>query len=110
MEILLKYITEFKTKCEFNGVDFEADLSTMYAETRRCMAVGFPEDFCPEIVKEPGKELKDMNSEEHEFYQKELVVSLGAKFNNRDSPRDKTLHVKGGYLLPLIEEGHPFSM
>ena len=31
------------------------------------------------------------------------VVSLGAKFNNRGSPRDKTLHVKGGYLLPLIE-------
>ena len=31
------------------------------------------------------------------------VVSLGAKFNNRDSPRDKTLHVKGGYLLPLLE-------
>ena len=110
MEILLKYITEFKTKCEFNGVDFEADLSTTYAEIRRCMAVGFPEDFCPEIVKESGKELKDMNSEEYEFYQEELVVALGDKFNNRDSPRDKTLHVKGGYLLPLIEEGHPFSM
>ena len=29
------------------------------------------------------------------------VVSLGAKLNNRDSPRDKTLHVKGGYLLLL---------
>ena len=31
------------------------------------------------------------------------VVSLGTKLNNRDSPRDKTLHVKGGYLLPLTE-------
>ena len=39
VEILLKYIKEFKTKCEFNGVDFEADLylSTMYTEIRRCM-------------------------------------------------------------------------
>ena len=59
---------------------------------------------CPKIVQEPGKELKDMNSEKYEFYRKELVVSLGPKFNNRDSPWDKTLHVKGGYLLPLIEE------
>ena len=103
MEIFLKYITEFKTKCEFNGVDFEADLSTMYAEMRRCMVVEFPEDFSPENFQELGKELKDMNSEEYEFYRKELVVSLGAKFNYRDSPRDKTLHVKGGYHLPLLQ-------
>ena len=61
VEIFLKYITEFKTKCLFNGVDFEADLFTMYAEIRRWMVVDFPEDFCPEIVQEPGKELKDMN-------------------------------------------------
>ena len=73
-----------------------------------------------------------MNSEEYEFYRKKLeeqqrrirnsyqrikeksvwlfctnsnsaVVSLSAKFNNRNSPRDKTLHVKGGYLLPILE-------
>ena len=72
VEILLKYIKEFKTKCEFNGMDLEADLSTMYAEIRRCMAVNFPEDFGPDIVQEPRKELKDMNSEEYEFYRKEL--------------------------------------
>ena len=72
-------------------MDFEADLSTMYAEIRRC------------VVVEPGKELKDMKSEEYEFYRKELVIFLGAKFNNRDSPMDETLHVKGGYILPLIE-------
>ena len=58
VEILLKYIKEFKTKCEFNGVDSEADLSTMYAEIRRCVAVDCPEDFGPEIVQELGKELQ----------------------------------------------------
>ena len=70
------------------------------------MVVDFPKEFCPEIVQEPGKELKDMNNEEYEFYRKE--PPLGAKFNNRDSPRDKTLHVKGRYLLPLIRGGSPF--
>ena len=39
VEILLKYIKEYKTKCEFNGVDFEADLSGMYTEVRRCLAM-----------------------------------------------------------------------
>ena len=39
VEVLLKYIKEYKTKCEFNGVNFEADLSGMYTEVRRCLAV-----------------------------------------------------------------------
>ena len=56
----------------FNGVDFEADLSTMYTEVGRRMAVDFPEYFDHNIVQEPGKELKDMNGEEYEFYRKEL--------------------------------------
>ena len=72
VEILLKYIKEFKTRCDFNGVDFPAELSTIYAEIRRCMAVDFPKDFGPAVVQEQGKELKDMNSKEYEFYRKEL--------------------------------------
>ena len=54
VEILLKYIKESKSKCQFNGMDFEADLSTMYTEI----------DFGPEIVQKPGKELHDMNCKE----------------------------------------------
>ena len=72
MIILLKYIKEFKTKCEFNFVDFEADVSIMYTEIRRCKAMDFPEEFGPDFAQEPGKELKDMNSEEYEFCRKEL--------------------------------------
>ena len=72
VETLLEYIKEFKTKCKFNGVDFEANLSAMYTEICQCMAVDFPEDFGPEIVHEPGKELQDMNNEEYEFYRNEL--------------------------------------
>ena len=44
VEVLLKYIKKYKTKCEFNCVDFEADLSGMYTEVRRCLAVYFPHD------------------------------------------------------------------
>ena len=77
---------EFKTKCEFKGVGFEADLSTMYIEIHRYMAGDFPEDFGPETVQEPGKD-KILR-----FYATGMfgcfvltVVSLGAKFNNRYS-------------------------
>ena len=34
------------------------------------------------------------------------IVSFGAKFDNRDSPRDYTLHIKGRYLCPL-QKGNP---
>ena len=54
VEVLLKYIKEYKTKCEFNGVDFEADLSGMYTEVRRCSAVDFTHDFGPESWDSPG--------------------------------------------------------
>ena len=72
VEILLKYIKELKSKCEFNDMDCEASLSTMYTEIGLCMVVAFPEDFGPEIVQELRKELQDMNSEEYEFYREEL--------------------------------------
>ena len=35
---LLKYVREYKSACEFRGVDFETDLACMYTEARRCMA------------------------------------------------------------------------
>ena len=63
VEIILKYIKAFKTKCEFHSVDFKADQSTMCAQICRCMAVDVPEDFDPVIVQKLGKELKDMNSQ-----------------------------------------------
>ena len=39
VEVLLKFIKKYKTKCEFNDVDFEADLSAVYTGVRRCLAV-----------------------------------------------------------------------
>ena len=44
----------------------------MYTEVRRCLAVDFPNDFGPESCHDPGKELKDMDSEEYESYRKRL--------------------------------------
>lgn len=84
VEVLLKYIKEYKTKCEFNGVDFEADLSGMYTEVRRCLAVDFLQDFGPESCQDPGKEFKDMDSEEYDqrFYPSNLLgiqLRMGTK-------------------------------
>ena len=70
--MLLKYVKEFKTQCEYNATDFEADLASLYTEGHRCMAIDYPEDFDPERVSEPGKDIKDMDASEYEEYGKEL--------------------------------------
>ena len=48
----------------FNGKDFEQDLSAMYTEIRRCLVVESPT--------EPEKALKEMTSEEYQDYKKRL--------------------------------------
>ena len=47
-------------------------MSGMYTEVRRCLAIDFPHDFGPEYCYDPGKELKDMDSEEYESYRERL--------------------------------------
>ena len=67
---MLGYIKEYKTQCEFNGIDFEADLQSMYTEVRHCMASHNPAEFGPEEVTEPDKNMKDMDKKEYEIYRR----------------------------------------
>ena len=62
VEILLKYIKEFKTKSAWTSRPIYLQCIQKYADAWRWI---FLEDFCPEIVQEPGKELQDMNSEDY---------------------------------------------
>ena len=82
MELLLRLIKEYKTKCEFNGIDFEADTQSMYTEIRRSMGKYFPEYFGLEAITEPDKDLRIMGSEEYNSFTKkrkeeqELIASI----------------------------------
>ena len=71
IEALLKYTKEYKTKCEFSGVDFEADLQSLYTELRRCMANENPEDFGP-VELTVITEVKDMDTAEYSVFRKTI--------------------------------------
>ena len=58
------YIKDYKTLCDFKGIDFEADLK----EVRSSMARRFPSEFGPDKVTEPSTCVKDMSSEKYELY------------------------------------------
>ena len=38
-EEMLKFVREYKSTCDFKGIDYEADLQSLYTEVRRCIRV-----------------------------------------------------------------------
>ncbi|CAH3197000.1 unnamed protein product [Porites evermanni] len=94
VELVLRYIKDYKTKCDFNGIDFEADLASMYTEIRRCMAVDFPDDFGPEVVTEPTKSLKEMSEEQYEAFKRQRDTERSQTKKGYDRVKEKIRNVR----------------
>lgn len=94
VELVLRYIKDYKTKCDFSGIDFEADLASVYTEIRRCMAVDFPDDFGPEVLTEPTKSLKAMSEEEHEAFKRQRDTERSQTKKGYDRVKEKIRNEK----------------
>ena len=68
VELLLKYLKEYKVTCDFNETDFEQDLSAMYTEIRRCLVIDYFDEVGPKSPTKPEKPLNETNSEEYQNY------------------------------------------
>ena len=66
-EELLKFVREYKSKCEFKSVGFEADLQlSLDTEVRRCrMANLYPDDFGALSLTETEMSIKEMDKVEY---------------------------------------------
>ena len=93
----MKYVKEFKTQCEYNAIDFEADLASLYTEVRRCMAIDYPEDFGPESVLEPSHNVKNMDVKEYEVYRKEIDVQKSKVRSGYQRIKEKIKSVRQDY-------------
>ena len=62
---LLKYLKENKVTCDFNEMDFEQDLSAMYTEIGRCLAIDYVDGFGPTSSTQPEKPLNEKDIEEY---------------------------------------------
>ncbi|KAL9983386.1 hypothetical protein ACROYT_G005549 [Oculina patagonica] len=58
VEALIKEIKDYKTVCDFNAVDFEADLKELYTEVHRRLALRFPVEFGPDKISIQFRPLK----------------------------------------------------
>lgn len=97
VEDLLKYINDYKTNCDFKGIDFEADLASLYAAVRKCMARHYPLDFGPEEVTLPEKELKNMNKEEYNKYISESEAEKALIKSGCSRIKEKTKALRQDY-------------
>ena len=70
IELVLAYLKEYKSTCEFNGRDFEQDLAAMYTEIRKCLAKDYPEEFGPQGTTEPSMPINYMDSSEYQAFKK----------------------------------------
>lgn len=83
VEEMLKFLREYKSTCDFQGVDFEADLQSLYTEVRRCMASLYPDDFGTPSLTETETSIKDMDKEECESFKSQNDEATKTALSNK---------------------------
>ena len=95
---LLTFIKEFKSKKEFDGVDFEGDLIVFYREIRKMMAINFNDsDFGPVTVSECPKPLQDMNDKELKEFNDTVKLEKSAIKKGYDRVKEKIKALRQDY-------------
>ena len=81
---------EFKSKKEFDGVDFEGDLVVFYGKIRKMMSINFDgSDFGPVTVSECPKPLQDMNDKELKEFNVMVKLEKSAIKKGYDRVKEK---------------------
>ena len=96
VEKLLIYVKEYKTQCEFNGVDFEADLLSLYTEVRSCMATEDPCAFGPQALSEQINP-RDMEKAEYEEYKSKRDEEKRLIRKGYDRIKEKIKNIRQDY-------------
>ena len=96
VEKLLIYVKEYKTQCEFNGIDFEADLQSLYTEVRSCMATEDPCEFGPQALSEQINP-RDMEKAEYEAYKSKRDEEKKLIRKGYDRIKEKIKNIRQDY-------------
>ena len=95
---LLTFIKDFKSKKEFDGVDFEGDLVVFYGEMRKMMAINFNDsDFGPVTVSESPKPLQDMNEKELKEFNNMVELEKSTIKKGYDRVKEKIKALRQDY-------------
>ena len=106
---MLKFVQEYKSICDFRGIDFEADLQSLYTEVRRCMAGLYPDDFRTPSLAKAGTSIKDMDKEEYESFKTQNdKEKLGIKKGYK-RVKEKIRNIRQDYRTAVNKGSHSGS-
>ena len=104
VELLLRLTKEYKTKCDFNGIDFEADGQQMYTNIRRSLGRDFPDEFGREEISEPDKQLRMMEKEEYARFMQRRTEEQDLIAKGYKRVKEKIKNVRQEYRNALRED------
>ncbi|KAK3736563.1 hypothetical protein QZH41_003138 [Actinostola sp. cb2023] len=93
---LKTFIQEYKSSCDFKGLDFETDLQTLYTEVREVMATLY-EDFGPKTPSKPEKSIVEMDKAEYEVYKAKNDEEKSAIKRGYDRVKEKIKNIRQDY-------------
>ena len=95
---LLTFIKEFKSKKEFDGLDFEGDLVVFYGEIRKIMSINFDDsDFGLVTVSECPKPLQGMSDKELKEFNVMVKLEKSAIKKRYDRVKEKVKALRQDY-------------
>ena len=97
VEEMLKFLREYRSTCDFHGVDFEADLQALYTEVRRCMATLYPDEFGTPSVTETETSIKDMGKEEYQSFKSKIDEEKLAIKKGYERVKEKIKNIRQDY-------------
>ena len=109
IEEMLKFVRESKSKCEFSGVDFEADLQSLYTEARRRMGSLYPNAFGAETLTESETSIKDMDKHDYEIFKTRNDLEKSNIRKGYDRVKGKIKSIRQDYRNAVNKGSHSGS-
>ena len=76
-EHLIAKVHEYKNEMDYQNIDFNKDVVTMYSKLREQMAERFPDSFGPVELTAPTKDLTKMSQQEFKEHNQRIEVEKG---------------------------------
>ena len=104
VEKLLIYVKEYKTQCEFNRIDFEANLQSLYKEVCSGMTTEDPCEFGPQALSEQINP-RDMEKAEYEAYKSKRDEEKRLIRKRYDHVKEKIKNIRQDYRA-AVKKAH----
>ena len=96
-EHLIAKVQEYKNEMDYQNIDFNKDVVTMYSKLRERMAERFPDSFGPVELTAPTKDLTEMSQQEFKEHNQRIEVEKGMIRKGYNRIKEKIRAIRKAY-------------